>query len=128
MENDVLGKFIHPFNKVFEIRRKHSLLINNAPSSRKRKYSETETSRKLMVQTESSGGVDVVYKCKTCFKAFPTLFAHTAHSWCHTKPFKCETCEQSFATKGTLTIHNRKHSGEKPFNCKSCSAKFTTHG
>jgi len=116
-------------NKVFEIRRKQSLLLNsNIKIKPNPAVKELVRKDALNAVIKKDGTEIVTYSCATCNKTFPSIFAHTAHSWCHSKPFNCETCGRSFASKGSLVIHNRKHTGEKPFQCKTCPAKFSTHG
>lgn len=93
------------------------------------------------------------YKCPTCNKEFRMKATYKAHMRFHTnycvceacgkrcrnnnqlqehkrarhglgKIHKCAYCEYSSATKEALTIHERRHTGERPYVCDHCGATF----
>ncbi|XP_045505789.1 zinc finger protein 32-like isoform X1 [Colias croceus] len=93
------------------------------------------------------------YKCNTCNKEFRMKATYKAHMRFHTnycvcescgkrcrnnnqlqehkrarhglgRIHKCAYCEYSSATKEALTIHERRHTGERPYICDHCGATF----
>ncbi|RVE41748.1 hypothetical protein evm_013598 [Chilo suppressalis] len=93
------------------------------------------------------------YDCPICHKQFNMKATYKAHLRFHTNYCICETCgkrcrnniqmqehkrarhglgrihkcaycEYSSATKEALTIHERRHTGERPYVCDHCGATF----
>ncbi|KAH6920646.1 hypothetical protein HPB50_028366 [Hyalomma asiaticum] len=42
-----------------------------------------------------------------------------------TRPFSCVYCSASFGRKDHLTVHVRRHMGDRPFKCDLCAKDFT---
>ncbi|KAH6921541.1 hypothetical protein HPB50_002180 [Hyalomma asiaticum] len=42
-----------------------------------------------------------------------------------TRPFSCVYCSASFGRKDHLTVHVRRHMGDRPFKCGLCAKDFT---
>lgn len=70
------------------------------------------------------------YKCDLCPAAFTTSGSLTTHNRTHTgeRPYTCSLCNGSFIDKSTLTKHMRVHTGERPYKCDVCNAAFTQSG
>ncbi|KAK5650463.1 hypothetical protein RI129_001492 [Pyrocoelia pectoralis] len=65
--------------------------------------------------------------CGICYKPFPTKRALRTHSRTHglfEKRYKCSQCEKKFFAQSELTIHIRKHTGERPLICSTCQKRF----
>lgn len=40
------------------------------------------------------------------------------------KKHLCPYCGRSFSNSSNLTVHIRRHTGERPYQCKHCDARF----
>ncbi|KAM3958679.1 uncharacterized protein ACR2FA_007319 [Aphomia sociella] len=121
-------------------------LIKNGNKS-KFKQKQTGPKKRGMIPNAAS------YKCATCNKEFRMKATYKAHMRFHTnycvcescgkrcrnnnqlqehkrarhglgRIHKCAYCEYSSATKEALTIHERRHTGERPYVCDHCGATF----
>ncbi|XP_070175575.1 zinc finger protein ZFP2-like [Littorina saxatilis] len=77
-------------------------------------------------QKSLSESVPRPYSCKACGASYTQMCHLTIHLRKHTgeKPYKCKECDAAFAQSFHLTRHLRKHTGEKPYKCKECDAAF----
>jgi len=66
-----------------------------------------------------------LYKCYYCPKTFTSISALTIHSRKHTgdRPFKCAHCGKTFSHNTYLQRHLVTHS-DKPFKCSICTKTF----
>lgn len=67
-----------------------------------------------------------IFKCPEC--GYQTNYNSnlTVHKRRHSgeKPFKCDQCKIAFACSYSLVVHKRRHIGEKPYECAECEKKF----
>ncbi|XP_035537297.1 zinc finger protein 2-like [Morone saxatilis] len=71
------------------------------------------------------------FKCTQCNKFYKTEKTLNRHVLIHSKPivlsFACSLCEKTFSSRTLLTVHLRRHSGERPFACSYCDKRFLTN-
>ncbi|XP_075912923.1 uncharacterized protein LOC142907369 isoform X2 [Petromyzon marinus] len=70
------------------------------------------------------------HQCGLCPYSTDHLGSMTIHQRTHTgeRPFACASCGKAFTTSWNLQNHKRKHTGEKPFKCDACGKAFSESG
>ena len=65
--------------------------------------------------------------CEHCDKKLSSKQALTVHMRRHTgeKPYACQHCDKKLSSGQALTVHMRRHTGEKPYSCQHCDKKFS---
>ena len=108
---------------------KSSQLLNTSSSSGSSNIStNNHLDNKNLSETTSTSSsskiTEVLFKCKSCEKAYMTPGALKMHIRTHTLPCKCKVCGKSFSRPWLLQGHYRTHTGEKPFKCEICYRAF----
>ncbi|XP_070710326.1 zinc finger protein 11-like [Pempheris klunzingeri] len=71
------------------------------------------------------------FKCTQCDNSYKSQKYLNQHFLIHSKPkalsFACSLCEKRFSAQALLTVHLRRHSGERPFACSYCDKRFLTN-
>jgi len=84
----------------------------------------------------SSGGgssvsrVGHVFGCRYCDYQSSVKGSVTRHERSHSgeKPYGCRYCDYRSSEKGNVTVHERRHTGEKPFGCRYCDYRSSQKG
>lgn len=89
---------------------------------------DTTITQIIMEEENEESEMVCEFKCFQCSLLFASFEELATHSKVHNKPFVCDSCHQGFTTKGSLTVHQRRHTGDKPYKCDSCDQTFSTPG
>uniref|UniRef100_A0A671N9P7 Zinc finger and BTB domain containing 39 n=1 Tax=Sinocyclocheilus anshuiensis TaxID=1608454 RepID=A0A671N9P7_9TELE len=82
----------------------------------------------LVLNGNSGGGREKLYRCRYCGKHFAHSGEFTYHLRIHTgeKPYQCKVCMRFFRGRSTMICHLKTHSGALMYRCTVCGLFFST--
>ncbi len=82
----------------------------------------------LLLNGNSGGGREKLYRCRYCGKHFAHSGEFTYHLRIHTgeKPYQCKVCLRFFRGRSTMICHLKTHSGALMYRCTICGC-FSLH-
>lgn len=106
----------------------HEQLVNNGTNTKKLVRKRNKIIKKYVQEEIGYNKMKSKNVCKLCNKVFTQASSLTVHMKRHNgeKEHKCHLCPKAFTTSGSLTIHVRSHTGERPYECKECRKCFVT--